>query len=221
MDTTVAKDLAAAGKLNAGNHAEDRHARTGRQWMPTISMPALLPLVTLVALAAIGTPAGAADSGTSDTGAEARIYDRSGNQVGKLTLTQQENGGVSVQVRVNDLPPGFHGFHVHAVGECTPPFTSAGGHFDKDKHTHGNHSGDLPVLQVKADGSAKATVNTDRFNVADLFDGDGSAIIIHANPDNYANIPTRYAAAPDAATLATGDAGDRIACGVLEKAAKK
>ncbi|WP_151636113.1 superoxide dismutase family protein [Noviherbaspirillum aerium] len=208
MDTTVAKDLAAAGKLNAGSDAEDRHARTGRQWMPA--------LVTLVALAVICTPAGA-----SDTGAEARIFDRSGNQVGKLTLSQQENGGVSVQVRVNDLPPGFHGFHVHAVGECTPPFTSAGGHFDKDKHAHGNHSGDLPVLQVKADGSAKATVNTDRFSVADLFDGDGSAIIIHANPDNYANIPTRYAAAPDAATLATGDAGDRIACGVLEKAAKK
>ena len=69
---------------------------------------------------------------------------------------------------------------------------------------------------VNADGKAKAKFKTDRFRVADLFDADGSAVIIHANPDNYANIPTRYVATPDTATLATGDAGARIACGVVE-----
>lgn len=173
-------------------------------------------LIWIASLAALASSAGATDSG-----AEARIHDRSGNPVGKLTISQHENGSVAVQVRVHDLPAGFHGFHVHAVGECTAPFTSAGGHFDKDSHSHGSHSGDLPVLQVNADGMGKASVHTDRFSVADLFDSDGSAIIIHANPDNYANIPTRYAAAPDATTLSTGDAGDRIACGVIEKAAKQ
>lgn len=202
MVTIGTRDLATARTLCA----ENRHFRTG--WYRR--------LMLIAWLAALTAPASA-----SDSIAEAKLHDRSGNQIGKLTLNQQANGNVLVQVRVHDLPPGFHGFHVHAVGECTPPFTSAGGHFDKDKHAHGSHSGDLPVLQVNADGTAKATVHTDRFGVADLFDADGSAIIIHANPDNYANIPTRYVSAPDAATLATGDAGDRIACGVMERAAKK
>jgi superoxide dismutase, Cu-Zn family len=156
-----------------------------------------------------------------DMSAEAKLYDTSGNEVGKARLTQQGSGNVVVQIRAHDLPPGFHGFHVHAVGECAPPFTSAGGHFDLDQHNHRDHSGDLPVLLVNADRTANARLNTDRFTVADLFDGDGSALIIHANPDNYANIPTRYASAPDAMTLATGDAGDRIACGALEKVVER
>lgn len=152
--------------------------------------------------------------------AEAKLYDTNGNQVGKARLTQEE-GRVAVHVRVHDLPPGFHGFHVHAVGECNPPFTSAGGHFDLNARTHRDHSGDLPVLLVNSDGTANAKVNTDRFVVADLFDADGSAMIIHASPDNYANIPNRYVAEPDATTLATGDAGGRIACGVVEKVVKR
>jgi superoxide dismutase, Cu-Zn family len=156
-----------------------------------------------------------------DMSAEAKLYDTSGNEVGKARLTQQGSGNVVVQIRAHDLPPGFHGFHVHAVGECAPPFTSAGGHFDLDQHNHRDHSGDLPVLLVNADRTANARLNTDRFTVADLFDGDGSALIIHANPDNYANIPTRYTSTPDAMTLATGDAGDRIACGVLEKVVER
>lgn len=201
MGTIVIKAASTAGKSGAA--ISRPRAPTAGKWMLMTSLAVL-----------------AASAGAADPGAQAKLYDRSGNQVGKLTIHPRENGGVTVQVRVHDLPPGFHGFHVHAVGECAPPFTSAGGHFDKDKHPHGHHSGDLPVLQVNADGTAKATISTDRFAVADLFDGDGSAIIIHANPDNYANIPTRYAAAPDATTLATGDAGDRIACGVMEKAVK-
>lgn len=152
--------------------------------------------------------------------AEAKLYDTNGNQVGKARLTQEEDK-VAVHVRVHDLPPGFHGFHVHAVGECNPPFTSAGGHFDLNARTHRDHSGDLPVLLVNSDGTANAKVNTDRFVVADLFDADGSAMIIHASPDNYANIPNRYVAEPDATTLATGDAGGRIACGVVEKVVKR
>ncbi len=148
--------------------------------------------------------------------AEIKLYDRVGHQVGRVKLTPH-GGDVAVQVRVQDLPPGFHGFHMHAVGECIPPFISAGGHFDLGMHPHRDHAGDFPVLLVGRDGTAYARFTTDRFTVADLFDADGSAIIIHANPDNYANIPTRYAPAPDATTLATGDAGDRIACGVVEK----
>jgi Cu-Zn family superoxide dismutase len=86
---------------------------------------------------------------------------------------------------------------------------------------HGQHAGDFPPLLVTSDGTAHATFRTDRFALADLFDSDGSALIVHANADNLANIPTRYHShtedklGPDSATLATGDAGDRTACGVV------
>ena len=72
------------------------------------------------------------------------------------------------------------------------------------------------MLLVKADGTAEVTEQTDRFTVDQLFDGDGSAVIVHANADNYANIPAVYGT-PNATTLATGDAGARFACGVIEK----
>jgi Cu-Zn family superoxide dismutase len=82
----------------------------------------------------------------------------------------------------------------------------------------------MPVLLVMNDGTATLRFETDRFDVADLFDENGSAIIVHALADNFANIPTRYHShtedtfGPDSATLATGDSGGRIACGVIEQA---
>jgi superoxide dismutase, Cu-Zn family len=150
-----------------------------------------------------------------DNDAKAGLYDQTGQRTGKVKFTQQADV-VVVEVRVSNLSPGFHGFHLHTVGECIPPFTSAGGHFDLDAQTHRDHTGDLPVLLVNTDGTAKAKFRTDRFRIADLFDADGSAVIIHADPDNYANIPIRYVVAPDATTLATGDAGARIVCGIVE-----
>lgn len=173
-------------------------------------------LILIASLSVLTAPASA-----WNLSADVKLYNAAGNPVGKVGLTQEGNGNVVVRAQVHDLPPGFHGFHVHAVGECIPPFTSSGGHFDVGGHTHRDHNGDFPVLLVNADGTANARFNTDRFAVADLFDADGSAIIIHENPDNYANIPTRYASAPDAMTLATGDAGARIACGVVEKGVGK
>lgn len=77
----------------------------------------------------------------------------------------------------------------------------------------------MPVLYVTDDGKGKAEFITNRFGLDDLFDTDGSAVIIHANPDNYANIPTdRYEPDPDTMTHNTGDAGGRIVCGVIEAA---
>ena len=151
-------------------------------------------------------------------GAQAKIYNLAHQQIGTARFVQLGQDTVTVQVRVRHLPPGFHGFHLHAVGECVAPFASAGGHFDRGSHHHGHHSGDLPVLLVQDDGTANALFTTDRFDVADLFDANGSALMIHAEPDNYANIPLRYATTgPDAMTLSTGDSGGRIACGVVEK----
>jgi Cu-Zn family superoxide dismutase len=151
--------------------------------------------------------------------AEATLYDASGNAVGEVKL-KQERDVVAVEAEFDAVPAGFHGFHVHAIGNCTgPAFTSAGGHLNPAGLNHGSHAGDMPVLLVKGDGSAVATFETDRFTVDQLFDADGSAIIVHANADNYANIPAAYGPA-NATTLATGDAGGRFACGVIEHRGK-
>lgn len=151
--------------------------------------------------------------------AVARLQDASGNAVGSVSFIQVQNK-VSILAQVNGLPPGFHGFHVHAVGQCDassqPPFSSAGAHHDAAGAAHANHAGDLPVMMVLADGTGFLSAVTDRFTVADLLDADGSAVIVHANPDNYANIPERYGVAVDEETTGTGDAGGRIACGVVE-----
>jgi len=161
---------------------------------------------------------GAKPSSAQAGGGDGRVLfrDANGDPVGTAKLTE-EDGEVLVRVTAHDLPSGFHGFHVHAVGICTPPFTSAGGHFNPAAGSHPSHAGDMPVLLVNADGTGEARFKTDRYDVANLFDADGSAIIIHASPDNFANIPARYApTGPDATTLGTGDAGGRFACGVVE-----
>jgi Cu-Zn family superoxide dismutase len=74
----------------------------------------------------------------------------------------------------------------------------------------------MTSLYIQADGTGTLRFETDRFTVADLFDADGAAVMIHALPDNFANIPTRYVPEPDAMTLNTGDAGGRVACGQVE-----
>ncbi|MEX2224916.1 MAG: superoxide dismutase family protein [Dehalococcoidia bacterium] len=163
---------------------------------------------------------GEAGGSSSRDGSSARATLRDANQaeVGKVKLKQR---GDAVEIRIEvdgSVTPGFHGFHVHATAACVAPFTSAGGHYNPSSATHRDHAGDLPVLYVDADGEAEARFSTDRFGLNALFDADGSAFILHAGPDNYANIPTdRYDPDPDATTLATGDAGGRIACGIIEK----
>ena len=164
----------------------------------------------------------------------ASLADLSGNGVGSVVFTTMEGGKVLVTASFINLPPGFHGFHVHTTGVCDAAggFQSAGGHFDREGASHPNHDGDLPSLLVNNDGTAMLTFSTDRFAVADLFDADGSAIVVHSGQDNYANIPARYGADPMAATpdpalppmsiadeetLGGGDSGERLACGVIEE----
>ena len=135
-------------------------------------------------------------------------------------------------IEPGQLTPGFHGLHIHAVGKCEAnsvapaggapgDFNSAGAHFQKAGHTTHPASGDLSSLQVRQDGSAKLVTTTDAFTAEDLLGGAKTAIIIHEKADNFANIPPeRYqqvngAPPPDAETMATGDAGKRVACGVI------
>jgi len=160
----------------------------------------------------IGVALATGDDDRAPKRAIAVLKDTTGQQVG-LAILRERHGEVSVNADVWGLTPGFHGFHVHAVGQCVPPFTSAGGHFNPTGAGHGDHAGDLPSLLVQEDGTAELRFTTDRFTLADLFDADGSALMVHANRDNFANIPARYGG-PDAETLATGDAGGRVACAV-------
>ena len=130
------------------------------------------------------------------------------------------------------LAPGFHGLHIHSVGKCEASsvaptggapgdFNSAGGHLQVAGHTGHPMSGDLTSLQVREDGTAMLVTTTDAFTAEDLTGEAGTAIIIHEKADNFANIPPeRYQQVngnppPDETTLATGDAGKRMACGVI------
>jgi Cu-Zn family superoxide dismutase len=176
----------------------------------------VIAFTVLVGTGLVAAPLYGVGSKKPNKQAEARLVNAAGNQIGVVHL-KEKGGVVQVDGRVRGLPAGFHGFHVHAIGSCVgPAFTSAGGHLNPGGASHPSHAGDMPVLLVNADGTASASFESDRFGVADLFDADGAAVIVHANPDNYANIPTdRYDPDPDATTLATGDAGGRLACGVI------
>jgi superoxide dismutase, Cu-Zn family len=176
--------------------------------------------VATVAFAGTGGDDGSSRHGDRDKRdrfAKATIINAQGAKVGEAWLREERRGDdVWVMGNVRNLPPGFHGFHIHTVGQCVPPFTSAGGHYNPGGGMHPNHAGDMSTLLVNADGTGTVALATDRFSISDLRDADGSAVMVHALPDNYANIPTdRYDPDPDAMTTSTGDAGGRIACGVI------
>jgi Cu-Zn family superoxide dismutase len=127
--------------------------------------------------------------------------------------------GVEISVDVTGLKAGTHGIHIHAVGKCeSPAFTSAGGHFDpgpagnmNPDMNHPFHMGDLPNIVADAKGHASYKAVTTRATIADgplsLFGADGTAIIIHANPDEGIT----------AADKAGKSGGPRVACGVITK----
>lgn len=145
--------------------------------------------------------------------AKALLKDKTGKDVGSVDLVQTPHG-VLLKLSLKGIPAGEHAFHVHAVGKCEPPFTSAGGHFNPGGKKHGMeaadgpHAGDMPNLHVPASGELTVEVANPAISVVkgqpnSVFDADGSAIIIHAGMDDYKTDPT-------------GNAGDRIACGVIE-----
>jgi Cu-Zn family superoxide dismutase len=148
--------------------------------------------------------------------AEARFIDSAGNAVGKALVTELPGGGVRFHVTLNKLPPGFHGIHVHEKGDCTKPdFKSAAKHFNPDGKQHGAenpkgfHAGDLGNIEVGSDGTADVELIAPQLTLKatdrSLIRPSGTAIIIHAGRDDQKSDPS-------------GNSGNPIACGVIEKA---
>jgi Cu-Zn family superoxide dismutase len=157
----------------------------------------------------------AAFAQTSQQHAVATFVNPQGQEIGKATLTQTTSG-VLIDIDVSNIPNGEHGFHIHETGVCdgADGFKSAGGHFNPSQHQHGYlaergpHAGDMPNQFSAADGKLRAQVLNPNVSLADgatsVLDADGSALVIHADPDDYRSQPT-------------GNAGDRIACAVIKK----
>jgi superoxide dismutase, Cu-Zn family len=140
-----------------------------------------------------------------------------GQVIGQVTVTAAP-GGVILRVQVRGgLTPGWHGMHFHEKADCSDPaFEASGGHIHaKTPAVHGmlnagfNHAGDLPNLYVNADGSAMVELYSTLVTLKGgdarpaLLDADGSALVIHANPDDYKSQPT-------------GGSGARIACAAIQ-----
>ncbi len=142
--------------------------------------------------------------------ATARMMGADGSDMGTVTI-EQGPWSLVIRARLQGLTEGGHGFHIHETGSCEPDFGAAGSHLNLGGHSHGElegegtHTGDLPNLFAGADGVGRADVFTDAATLDahaphTLFDADGSAIVIHAGPDDYRDVAS---------------AGARVACGVI------
>src|SRR6516225_6063286 len=161
-------------------------------------------LITVAAIAYAATPV------------TVELKDAKGNSVGTATISEAEGGsGVTIGLNLRGLPPGEHALHIHSVAKCEAPgFTSAGPHFNPEHKQHGlenpqgPHAGDMPNFTVKADGTAKVTIDDPRVTLGSgdnsVFASGGTALVIHAKADDLKTDPA-------------GNAGERIACGTITK----
>lgn len=166
--------------------------------------------VTLVSFAAATL---FATSALAQQSATANLQGPDGADLGTVEFQSTPNG-VLLTANLQGLPPGVHGFHIHENGTCEPDFGAAGGHYAPGGSEHGfnveggPHAGDMPNIHVPESGELTIEVFNDRVSLEEgaegtLRDENGSAVVIHANADDYESQPS-------------GDAGDRIACGAVE-----
>ena len=150
----------------------------------------------------------------AEPAARAFLVNAQGERIGEA-MFEETPSGVKVSLKVSKLTPGPHAFHIHSVGSCQPPdFKSAGPHFNPTRKKHGRqnpegpHAGDLPDLRVGKDGTGKTEILVTGVTLSgaaenSLFHPGGTALVIHASPDDNKTDPA-------------GSAGDRIACGIIQ-----
>jgi superoxide dismutase, Cu-Zn family len=175
----------------------------------TAASPAL---DTAIAAATGDTVEDTTSVGDAPATARATMRDAQGQELGTLTVTQSADGLV-VAGRLSGVAPGEHGLHVHMVGQCQPPFTTAGAHWNPANRQHGEqnpqgpHAGDLLNVTVPANGMVEFSVTTHGGSLGGdvaLLDADGASVVMHAAADDYRTDPS-------------GNSGDRIACAVVER----
>lgn len=181
-----------------------------------VTLRALFGAVLLLTALLAALPPGA--SAASDA-TKTPLVDASGHNVGTVRFVEYTTY-VLVRVDLRGLAPGHYGMALHESRVCqSPDFATAGGHFDTGGSVHPHHTGDLLPVVVMTNGTANLQYRIDAFRLAELFDADGTSVILTAGPENLAHVPDRYQsslggpAGPDAVTLETGDAGARLACG--------
>ncbi|NIJ17118.1 superoxide dismutase family protein [Sphingobium vermicomposti] len=163
-------------------------------------------------LAGCATTQGESAEGVAPTSATAVLLAADGSSRGEARVTEASDG-LHVMVDAKGLTPGMHAVHVHGTGNCTPPdFTSAGGHWNPSGRQHGRdnpagmHMGDMPNMIAGADGSGQMEYVIPGARLGSggmpMLDADGAAIVIHAQADDNRSDPA-------------GNAGGRVACGVI------
>jgi Cu-Zn family superoxide dismutase len=177
-------------------------------------MEALMKKLALLSIPLLLVLATGCRSAKNGPMAMAMLHPTSGSQaVGMVHFQQMADGSVEVKVDLKNVPPGVHGFHIHDKGDCGDNGNAAGGHFNPTSMPHGapdavsHHAGDFGNVTADATGTVSTTFTTHSITVAAGANSVvGHAVILHGNPDDLTSQPS-------------GNAGPRIACGIVQEMA--